>query len=299
MDNPQLFGAIEAGGTKFVCLVGSGPQQIESQVRIETTTPDETLNKVVNYFLPYVQNKTVKSIGVGCFGPVDLNPNSKLFGFITSTPKPGWPNTDVAGFLHRELNIPIIMETDVNAAAIGEFNWGASLGCDTSLYITIGTGIGGGYLMDGKPLFGLLTPEMGHIHIPHDFNLDPFPGSCPFHKDCFEGLASGPAIQKRFNIRGETISDDDPFWEIEAAYISAALADYILVLSPKKIILGGGIMQRSTLFPKIRKKLLERLNGYVQSRTLTEDIASYIVSPGLGTRSGVIGALTLAMTQNK
>jgi fructokinase len=297
MGNPQLYGAIEAGGTKFVCIVGSGPQQIASQTRIETTTPDETLNKVVEFFQPYVQDKTVKSIGVGCFGPVDLNPDSKLFGYITSTPKPGWSNTDVAGFLQRKLNIPIIMETDVNAAAIGEFNWGASMGCDPSLYITIGTGIGGGYLLDGKPLFGLLTPEMGHIHIPHDFDLDPFPGSCPYHKDCFEGLASGPAIQKRFKIRGETISDEDPFWEIEAAYIAAALADYILVLSPKKIILGGGIMQRSALFPKIRKKLLERLNGYVQSRTLTEDIASYIVSPGLGNRSGVIGALTLAMRQ--
>jgi len=296
MTKTQLFGGIEAGGTKFVCIVGSGPQSIEDQVRIETTTPDETLNKVVEFFQPYTKEKKIKTIGVGCFGPLDLDPDSKSFGYITSTPKPGWRNTDMVGILRRKLDIMVVMDTDVNAAALGEFNWGASKGSDPSLYLTIGTGIGGGYIKNAKPLMGLLNPEMGHIHIPHDLNLDPFRGSCPFHKDCFEGLASGPAIQKRFNVRGETLSDDHPFWEIESAYIAAALADYILVLSPKMIILGGGIMQRPILFPMIQRKVPEILNGYVQSSNLMKNIATYIVPPGLGNQSGVLGALALAQS---
>ena len=297
MNNNQLFGGIEAGGTKFICIVGRGPQQIEAQVRIETTTPDETLNKVVEFFRPYIKEKMITTIGVGCFGPLDLDPVSKSFGYITSTPKPGWKNTDMVGTLHRKLDVTVVMDTDVNAAALGEFNWGASKGCDPSLYLTIGTGIGGGYIKNAKPLMGLLSPEMGHIHVPHDPNLDPFQGSCPFHKDCFEGLASGTAIQKRFNVRGETISDDHPFWEIESGYIAAALADYILVLSPKMIILGGGIMQRSILFHMIQRKVPEILNGYVQSSSLMENIGTYIVPPGLGNQSGVLGALALAQSQ--
>jgi fructokinase len=294
MNNTQLFGGIEAGGTKFLCIVGSGPQHIKAQVRIETTTPDETLNKVIQFFQPYTKEKKIKTIGVGCFGPLDLNPDSKSYGYITSTPKPGWRNTNVAGMLQREMNVSVAMDTDVNAAALGEFNWGASKGCDPSLYLTIGTGIGGGYIKDGKPLFGLLNPEMGHIQIQHDLKLDPFPGSCPFHKDCFEGLASGPAIQRRLNVRGETISDDHPFWEIESAYIASALANYILVLSPKKIVLGGGIMQRLILFPIIKRKVKEALNDYIQSPSVLENIVTYIVPPGLGNQSGVLGALALA-----
>jgi fructokinase len=294
MNDNSLFGGIEAGGTKFVCMVGRGPKHIESRVRINTTSPGETLKNVIDFFRPYTKEKMVKAIGIGCFGPLDLNPDSKSNGYITSTPKPGWRNTDVAGILRRELKVNITMDTDVNAAALGEFNWGASKGNDPSLYLTIGTGIGGGYINKGKPLMGLLTPEMGHIHVPHDFNLDPFPGSCPFHKDCFEGLASGPAILSRFNVRGETISDDHPFWEIESAYIASALVDYILILSPRIIILGGGIMQRPILFPIIKRKVQEFLNGYVQSPILLENIDTYIVPPGLGNQSGVLGALALA-----
>ncbi len=294
MNKTQLFGGIEAGGTKFNCIVGSSPQSIEGQVRIGTTTPDETLNKVVEFFQPYINEKIIKTIGVGCFGPVDLDQNSKSFGYITTTPKPGWRNTDMVGTLRQNLDVSIVMDTDVNAAALGEFTWGASKGCDPSLYLTIGTGIGGGYIKNAKPLMGLLSPEMGHIYVPHDLHLDPFQGSCPFHKDCFEGLASGPAIQKRFNVRGESIAEDHPFWEIESAYIAAALVDYILVLSPKMIILGGGIMQRSNLFPLIQRKVPEILNGYVQSSSLMENIDTYIVPPGLGNQSGVLGALALA-----
>jgi fructokinase len=296
MTTDKLCGAIEAGGTKIVCIVGCGPQQIEAQDRIQTTTPDETLDKVVQFFKPYTNTKIINAIGVGCFGPLDLNPDSKTFGYITTTPKPGWRNTDIAGILGRELNTRLVLDTDVNAAAMGEFKWGASKGCDPSLYITIGTGIGGGYVINGKPLIGLVNPEMGHIHVPHDLKLDTFPGSCPFHNDCFEGLASGPAILGRFKVRGEVISDEHPFWEIEAAYIASALMNYILVLSPRIIILGGGIMQRSILFPIIRRKLQYFLNGYVESPVVMENINTYVVPPGLKGQSGVLGALALAQT---
>ncbi len=294
MKKTQSFGAIEAGGTKFVCIVGNGSTHIEAQTRIDTTNPEETLQKVIEFFRPYTMERKIEGIGIGCFGPLDLNRNSSTFGFITYTTKPGWDNTNIAGTLRQYLKVNITIDTDVNAAALGESRWGASKGCDSSLYLTIGTGVGGGYIKDGKPLLGMLNPEMGHIRILHDTHLDPFPGSCPYHSDCFEGLASGPAIQKRLNVRGETISDDHPFWEIEAGYIGSALANYILVLSPKMVILGGGIMQRAFLFPKIRRKVLEELNGYVRDPRLLDNIDGYIVPPSLGNRSGVLGALALA-----
>lgn len=294
MNTSQLFGGIEAGGTKFICIVASGPEHILEQVRFSTTTPDETLGKVVRFFQPFTKSGKVNAIGVGCFGPLDLDSNSPTFGFITSTPKAGWSNIDMRGALQRALNVDIVIDTDVNAAALGEFRWGAARGLDPSLYLTIGTGIGGGFIKDGKPLKGLLTPEMGHLRIPHDRELDPFNGICPFHGDCFEGLANGPAIEKRLGIAGADVPEEDPYWEIEAGYIAAALVNYILVLSPKRIVLGGGVMSRSFLFPKIRSRVLKLLNDYVASKSITENIDLYIVPPGLGKLSGVLGAAALA-----
>jgi fructokinase len=224
-----------------------------------------------------------------------MNPESSTYGFIAPTPKPYWSNTDVRGTLQRGLDVPIVIDTDVNVAGLGESVWGASKGFDPSLYLTIGTGIGGGYIQAGKPLLGLLTPEMGHIRIPHSRELDPFEGSCPFHGDCFEGLANGPAIEKRLGIAGANIPENDPFWDIEADYIASALMNYILVLSPKKIILGGGVMQRQFLFAKIRHRVHELLNGYVSSKSILENIDDYIVPPGLGNQSGSLGAIALAM----
>ena len=296
MSQHQLYGGIEAGGTKFICVVGSGPEDIVERIRIETTTPDETFQKVIQFFQPYTTTGRITSIGIGCFGPLDLNPDSRTYGFITSTPKPRWSNTDVLGTIQRALKINIAFDMDVNTAALGEFRWGASQGIDPSLYITIGTGIGGGYIKDGKALIGMNNLEMGHIRLPHDLKRDLFPGACPFHGDCFEGLASGPAIEKRFNSRGETIHDDDPFWDIEADYIALALSNLILTLSPKRIILGGGIMQRTFLFPLIRRKVLKTLNGYVESESLLKKIDEYIVPPGLGNRSGSLGAIALAQS---
>ncbi len=295
MTTTKLYGGIEAGGTKFVCSVASGPDNIVQEVRFPTTTPEETLQRSIQFFEPFVSNRQINAIGVGCFGPLDLNPKSATFGYITATPKPHWSNTDVRGILQRGLNVAIGFDSDVNVAAFGEYTWGASRGYDPSLYLTIGTGVGGGYLINGKSLIGLLNLEMGHVRIPHNRELDPFQGSCPFHDDCFEGLASGPAIEQRLGVSGATVPESDPFWDIEAEYIASALMNYILTLSPKKIILGGGVMQREFLFAKVRSRVLELLNGYVASKSVLETIDQYIVPPGLGNQSGSMGAIAMAM----
>ena len=228
MQTGKLYGGIEAGGTKFVCVVAGGPNQVVDEIRFLTTSPEDTLHKAVQFFRPFVSSGKINAIGVGCFGPVDVDPGSATHGFITATPKPGWSNVDVLGTLRRELSVKISFDTDVNVAALGEWMWGASKGCDPSLYLTIGTGIGGGYIKDGKPLIGMLSPEMGHMRIPHSRELDPFLGNCPFHGDCFEGLASGPAIEKRLGLSGATIPEEDAFWDIEVDYIASALMNYIL-----------------------------------------------------------------------
>ena len=299
MSREKLYGGIEAGGTKFVCVVASGPGQVVDEIRFKTTTPEETLGRAVQFFQPYVDSAQVSAVGVGAFGPLDLNPKSPTYGFITATPKPGWSNTNVLGTLQRALNINIAFDMDVNTAALGEYLWGASKGCDPSLYLTVGTGIGGGYIVNGRPLIGLLNLEMGHVRIPHSLELDPFPGNCPFHGDCFEGLASGPAIEKRLGLAGALIPEDDPFWNVEADYIASALMNYILTLSPKKIILGGGVMQREFLFAKVRRRVLELLNGYVASKSLMENIDDYILPPGLGNQAGSLGAIALAMQMDE
>ncbi len=295
MAKEHLYGGIEAGGTKFVCCVASGPTNIVEEVRFGTTTPEETLRKSIQFFDRYVKEGKIKTVGVGCFGPLDLDPKSSTYGFITATPKPHWSNTDVRGALMRGLGMNVAFDMDVNAAAVGESIWGASRGYDPSLYLTIGTGIGGGYLINGKPLVGLVNLEMGHLRLPHDLERDPFPGSCPFHGDCFEGLANGPAIERRLGVKGASVPEDHPFWDIEADYIASALMNYILTLSPRKIILGGGVMQREFLFPKVRNKVRELLNGYLSSKVLLEHMNNYIVPPGLGNQSGSMGAIVLAM----
>jgi fructokinase len=285
------YGGIEAGGTKFNCIVASGPNDILAEARFPTAMPAETVDQVVAFFR---QNGPLASVGIACFGPLDLNPESATFGFITSTPKPGWANTDIRGMIQCELNVPVGIDTDVNAAAVAEGLWGACQGLSNFVYFTIGTGVGGGAVVNGKPLHGLVHPEMGHIVLPHDFQADPYEGMCPYHKDCFEGLAAGPAINKRWGKPAETLPYDHPAWELEAAYISLAMQSIICTLSPERIVLGGGVMQQSHLFPLIHQKTLADLNRYVQSPVILDHIAEYIVAPGLGTHSGMMGALALA-----
>jgi fructokinase len=233
-------------------------------------------------------------VGIASFGPVDLRPDSPTFGHITSTPKPGWANVDIVGALRQSLGIPVGFDTDVNAAALAEWHWGAARGLDTFVYLTVGTGIGGGGLAGGRPMHGLVHPEMGHIRIPHDLSADPFAGICPFHGDCLEGLASGPAIKARWLQGAEDLPQDHPAWPLEATYMAHALATIVCLLSPQRIVMGGGVMSASQLLPMIRARLLELLNNYVRAPEITRDIDRYVVSPVLADRAGVLGALALA-----
>ena len=291
----KLFGGIEGGGTKFICAVGTSPDDIRRETRIPTTTPDETLGGAISFFQEEERDLgKLSALGVACFGPLDPNPASSSFGRILPTPKPGWTDADIVGTLRSAFDVPIGFDTDVNGAALGEWTWGAAQGLDTFIYLTVGTGIGGGVMANGNLLHGLLHPEMGHIMIPHDKERDPFEGGCPFHKDCFEGLASGPALEKRWRQKAETLPPDHPAWELEAHYIALALANYITTLSPQRIIIGGGVGGREDLLPLIRKNVQTILNGYVQSPSITKNIDEYIVHPGLGSRAGLLGAIALA-----
>jgi fructokinase len=290
-----LFGGIEGGGTKFDCAVGTGEGQILAERRFPTTTPDETLARVVDFFKEQIQILgPIASIGVASFGPLDPRPASATFGRILLTPKPGWAHTDIVAPLRAAFEVPIAFDTDVNGAALGEWRWGAARGLDTFVYLTIGTGIGGGALVNGKLIHGLLHLEMGHIPLPHDKALDPFESICPFHPDCFEGLASGPAVEKRWGQKAETLPPGHPAWELEAHYIALALRSFICTLSPQRIVIGGGVAQQPQLMPLIRQKTQATLNEYVQSPAILEHIDSYVVPPALGGRAGVLGAIALA-----
>ena len=290
-----LFGGIEGGGTKFVCAVGTEKGEILAETRFPTTTPDETLARAVTFFKQQTQALgPLASIGVASFGPLDPQPASATFGTILPTPKPGWTGADIIGPLRSAFDIPIGFDTDVNGAALGEWRWGAAQGLDTFIYLTIGTGIGGGGLVNGELMHGLLHPEMGHIPLPHNEALDPFEGNCPFHGDCFEGLASGPAMEKRWGQKAESLSPDHPAWELEAHYIALALRSFICTLSPQRIIIGGGVAQQPQIMPLIRQKTLASLNGYVQSQAILENIDTYIILPALSGQAGVLGAIALA-----
>ncbi len=290
-----LYAGIEAGGTKFVCALGRGPDDLCAETRFPTTTPAETIARTLAFLQEaQAQHGPVAAVGVASFGPVDLDPRSPKYGYITSTPKPGWADADLAGPLRRALNVPVGFDTDVNGAALGEWRWGAGQGLDSVLYLTIGTGIGGGALLNGRLVHGLLHPEMGHIRLPRDPQADPFPGQCPFHGDCFEGLANGPALERRWGRRAETLPPDHPAWALEARYIALALTSYICTLSPQRLILGGGVMEQRQLFPLVRAEVQALLNGYIQAPAILEHIDAYIVPPALGNRAGVLGAIALA-----
>jgi fructokinase len=290
-----LFGGIEGGGTKFVCAVGTSPQDIRREARFSTTTPAETLQQVIHFFQQAEREfGRLAALGVASFGPLDPHPASATFGRILLTPKPGWSGADIVGTLRAAFDLPIGFDTDVNGAALGEWTWGAARGLDTFLYLTVGTGIGGGAMANGKLLHGLLHPEMGHILLPHDRLRDPFEGVCPFHKDCFEGLASGPAMEKRWGQRAETLPPDHPAWALEAHYIALALTNYTVTFSPQRIIIGGGVGGREELLAPIRREVQVLLNGYVQSPALTQNIEEFIVPAGLGQRAGLLGAIALA-----
>lgn len=289
------FGGIETGGTKVICSVGENPEHIVSDVNFPTTDPQETIQKVIDFFKPFYEHGELASIGIASFGPVDLNLDSETYGYITTTPKPGWQYVDLLGEIQRAINVPIAFDTDVNAAAIGEQSWvPENRSLNPFLYMTVGTGIGAGVISNGVPLHGLLHTEIGHIPIPHDWEKDPFPGFCPYHGDCLEGLASGPSMNKRWGVQPEMLSDSHIGWELEADYIALALLISIYTYSPQRIVLGGGISKHRGFHQSVRERVLKMNNGYIQSSVLLENIDDYIIAPKLGNRSGVLGAIAMA-----
>ncbi|MEH7747695.1 MULTISPECIES: ROK family protein [Bacillaceae] len=280
-----MLGAIEAGGTKFVCAVGDEKGTIIDRIQIPTTVPEDTIPKVIEFFKQY----PIKAIGVGSFGPIDVIKESPTYGFITSTPKPGWRDFPFVQKIQEVFSVPVGFNTDVNAAALGEAKFGAAKGLDSCLYITVGTGIGAGAIVQGKLLQGLSHPEMGHILVRRHPN-DEYQGKCPYHHDCLEGLAAGPAIEARWGPKGDQLVERPEVWDMEGYYLAQALMQFILILSPKKIILGGGVMKQQQVFTSLNRYLREFLNEYVSLPELTD----YIVSPGLGDNAGITGALMLA-----
>ncbi|HMA97081.1 MAG TPA: ROK family protein [Polyangiaceae bacterium] len=292
-DRKPLLGAIEGGGTKFVCSIGYAPNRLVDEVRIDTREPHQTMLDVCAFF----ERQPIVALGVGMFGPLELR-DGENYGSLLATPKPGWAGFPFRRYLAKRFPIPIAIDTDVNVAAVGEARWGAAKGCGVVLYVTVGTGVGGGVLVRGQPLHGLMHPEIGHIPLPALRNasgeLDRFEGSCPYHGRCLEGLISGPAILRRTGRRGESLDPDDPVFDWAARYLGVGLATAVLVLSPERIVVGGGVMASARL-PKVRAALIEALAGYVVRPELTRaQVNDYVVAPGLGTQSGIFGAFALA-----
>jgi fructokinase len=290
----RLFGAVEAGGTKFVCAIADESGAIHAEARFATADPDSTLAQVRDFFRTGPPDFALSAIGVACFGPVILQRSAANYGHIGNTPKAGWSNTDVAAMLAREFSCAVGFDTDVNAAALAEHRWGAGRDTPNLVYLTVGTGIGGGVLVAGAPLHGLMHPEIGHIH-PRRHRLDQdFAGVCPFHADCLEGLASGPAIVARAGSELQQLDAAHAQWQIEADYLGQLCAQLVLTLSPQRIILGGGVIGKR-LFPLVRRQTLQWLGGYIERREILQNIDSYIVPAALGARAGVLGALCLAL----
>jgi len=289
----HVFGGVEGGGTKFVLLIGTGPDDIVDEAQFPTTTPVETLGRVVEFFARPREGVRLAAIGVSSFGPIDPDPLSPTYGYITTTPKPGWAHTDVVGLLGETLGVPVGWDTDTNGAALGEHRWGAGRDADPLYYITVGTGIGGGGLVNGRLLHGLMHPEMGHLLLPA-FDGDTFAGVCPYHGRCLEGIASGPALRARLGRPAQEVGPDDPVWELEAQYLAAGLLSIVEILAPQRIIVGGGVASAPGLLDRVRRQLVRLNNGYIARPELMDGMADYIVPPGLGGRSGVMGALELA-----
>lgn len=290
----MFIGGIEAGGTKFVCAIGNEKGEILSKISFPTTSPEVTLNKCFDFF----KDKNIEALGIGSFGPIDLDKNSNTYGYIKNTPKTLWKNFNLLGFFKEKFNIPIYIDTDVNAACLGEYTYGNAKNIDNCIYLTIGTGVGGGIISSNKFIYGLSHPEMGHIFI-KKHPSDNYNGKCPFHKDfCLEGLASGPAIEERWGKKGNELPVDHPAWDLEAYYLAQALVNYILILSPKKIILGGGVMKQKQLFPKIKKYVKEFLNDYIQNENILNIDSDYIISPKLEDNAGVLGAIALTFNHS-
>ena len=284
----MFFGGIELGGTKMVCAIGDESGKIIDRTVIPTTEVEETLNNLLDFFT----NKDISSLGIGSFGPIDLNRKSETYGYITTTPKPGWANVDVVGFF-RKLNIPVGFDTDVNAACLGEVKYGAGKGLENVIYGTVGTGIGFGVYLNGQLIHGLMHPETGHMILNKHETDKEFIGPCPYHDSCLETLASGPSIEKRWHKKAYELYDNEEVWQLEAYYLGQALCNCIMCYSPEKIILGGGVMHKSDLIDLVRKETLKNLNGYIKKEEIINNIDEYIIMPELKDDSGILGSIEL------
>lgn len=285
------LGALEAGGTKMVCAIGNEQGEVLERMSIPTESPAITIPKLIAYF----KEREVEALGIGCFGPIDLNRSSDTYGYITTTPKLEWINYNIVGAFQDALDIPVGFDTDVNGSALGEATWGITRGLENSIYLTFGTGVGAGIITNGKLLHGMLHPEAGHLLLAKHPE-DQYEGKCPYHKTCLEGLAAGPAIEARWGKKGVELADRKEVWELEAYYIGQALVNYIVTLSPQRIILGGGVMHQEHMMPLVRQEVIRQLNGYLCTKEL-QDIENYIVLPSLNDNQGIMGALKLAMDE--
>lgn len=286
----MLYGALEAGGTKMVLSVGNEDNELLERVSFPTETPEITIPRMAEWFA----SRSVSALGIGTFGPADLNPASETYGWITATPKLAWRNCPLLPRLREALGVPVRMDTDVNAAALAEYTLGAAKGLHSCLYVTVGTGIGGGVIAEDRLVHGMMHPEVGHMLL-QAVPGDPAPeGFCPYHKGCAEGLASGPAIEKRWGRPAAELPADHPAWALEADYLARMCMNAVCAFSPEIIILGGGVMHQRQLFPMIRSRLKELLNGYIPTPRILEHMEDYIVPPALGDNSGALGALLLA-----
>ena len=286
----KLYGALEAGGTKMVLAIVNEQGELLEKTSLPTRSPEETMPDMIDFF----RKTPIAALGIGCFGPLCLDRSSKRYGYITATPKLSWRDYPILSAFQEALHVPVGFDTDVNGAALAEAALGAAGGLDSCLYITVGTGVGGGLIIHGKPVHGLMHPEIGHIRV-CTLPEDPMPeGICPYHGCCLEGMASGPAIERRWGVSAKELPDEHPAWDLEAAYLAEACATAMLSFSPEKIIMGGGVMQKKFLFPMIREKTLSLLHGYITHSVIDEGLRDYIVEPGLGTKSGATGALLLA-----
>lgn len=284
----MLYGALEAGGTKMVVALGDENGKILEQKSIPTTTPAETMPPVFDFF----RGKGIRSLGIACFGPIDLNRKSPTYGTITTTPKIPWRNYDIVGSARRELGVPVGFDTDVNGSLLGEATWGAAQGLTDAVYFTIGTGVGGGVMTNGKMLHGMMHPELGHllVRVRPD---DTYKGHCPNHGTCLEGMACGPAIEDRWGAKAIELKDRPEVWDLEAWYIAQAIWDCMVTLSPQRFILGGGVMHQEQLFPLIRRYVLEFMNGYLDTAEV-HDLEKYIVPASLHDDQGIMGCIRLA-----
>lgn len=294
MSHKQLFGGVEAGGTKFVCATGDGSNELRATVDIPTREPQPTIREVVEFFRSQSAGRAnLVGVGIGSFGPLELSTQASNYGHVLTTPKPGWQDFDIYGELSRALGIPVTINTDVNAAVLGEWHWGAARGLQHCLYVTVGTGIGVGAIIDGRILHGEHHPEMGHMVVP--LSLDEpegFAGSCPYHQSCIEGLASGVAIVKRWGSNLVDVPQEHPAWQLEAQYLASFLSNLTFALQPQRIVIGGGVMNE-TLLSMIHRRLHVALAGYRTSLTAAESVADYLVLPELKGRAGVLGAIAM------